>query len=123
MDDISSLPGEMKEEYLISMPSKKDELNERHSNIPESKPKKPVVQDTYDEDNYCLARTSGFGPHDTMRIVDQDKKENDGNTSLDKSFTISCTTCKILSTSVGILMLGAIGCVLFFFLPTDPCKI
>ena len=125
MEDLSPLPREnsMKEEYLLSMPSKKDESNESHSNIPMPKPKKPVVQDLYDEDNYCLARTSGFGPHDNVRIVDQAQSENDDDASSHQKFAFSCSRCKIIGLIAGVLILGAIGGILFFFLPTNPCKI
>ena len=100
--------------------------NERGSpipDIPKLRPRKPVVQDIYDEDHYCLARTSGFGPHDNIRIVDPEQTENEDNTSSDKRFTFSCTRCKIIGLVAGVLVLGAIGCLLFFFLPTNACKI
>ena len=125
MEDLSPLPREdsIKEEYLLSMPSKKDKSDESHSNNPKSKPRKPVVQDIYDDDHYCLARTSGFGPHDNMRTVDEEQTENEVSTSSDKRFTFSCIKCKIIGLIVGILILGAIGGLLFFFLPTNPGKI
>ena len=124
-EDLSPLPrkNSVNEEYLLSMPSKKDKSNESHSDIPKSKPRKRVVQDIYDEDHYCLARTSVLRPHDNMQIVDEEQTENDGNTSSDKRLNFSYSKCKILGPIAGVLILGAIGGFLFFFLPTDPCKI
>ena len=80
-EDLHPLSREcsMKEEYLLSMPSRKDEPKDSLPETSGSKPNRPVVQDNYDEDNYCLARTSGFGPHDNIRAVDLEQTENDDN--------------------------------------------
>ena len=53
------------DEYVLADPEKNDRDNNL-SSTPQLRQKKAVVQDIYDEDHYCLARASGFQPHDIV---------------------------------------------------------
>ena len=116
-EDISSGPSEhvMKDEYLLSRPPKKEDPNESQFETPEQRPKKGVVQDIYDEDNYCLARTSGLSAQDDTQTVIENHSGNARNISVCKKATFSCTKNKIIvGLIVGVLTQSVIFGLLFF---------
>ena len=65
----SSMQNSMTGEYVLSMTSSTSILESDTSQIPQQARNNPVVLDSYDEDGYCLARTSS--DHNTDVITTQ----------------------------------------------------
>ena len=101
--------------YLTEMPNKMKDQNESPPVTPEPRPQKPVVQDLYDEDNYCLARSSGLDPHDNVPRLQASHADN-GDTQ-EKKAICSCSKKKIIiGVIASILVIGAAGGVSVFLL-------
>ena len=73
------------------------------SKAPQPRQKKPVVQDIYDEDHYCLARSSGFGPHDNVTLAKEYDTSKDDDTQSEKTKNSLCTKNRMI--------FGAVACV------------
>ena len=113
----SSNPREnsLNDEYLISPQPKKNEGTHIQSGIPQPRPKKPVIQDIYDENHYCLPRSSEYGFQDVLTVETIGEKKDD-DVSSEKRKNYSCTKNKIIiCLIVCILALGAAGGVVAFF--------
>ena len=103
------------DEYLISPQPKKNEEKHVQSGIPQPRPKKPVIQDIYDENHYCLPRSSEYGFQDVLTVETIGEKKDD-DVSSEKRKNYSCTKNKIIiCLIVCILALGAAGGVIAFF--------
>ena len=85
---------------LTSMSVKHRNPNVSPPGRTELRPKKPVVQDIYDENNYCLVRGAKF----------EDWSNNDDNVDSEKMSGCSFSLKKIAITIVAILFVLAIVC-------------
>ena len=87
--------------YLTSMPTKQRNPNEIPPGNTEVRPKKPIVHDIYDEDNYCLARGAKF---------EEGNNNDDDNNSEKMTFSENKATIAI----VAIVFVLAVVCGVVF---------
>ena len=108
--------------YLTEMPNKKKDQNESPPDTLEPRPKKPVVQDLYDEDNYCLARSSDLDPHDNVPRLQASHADN--GDAQEKKAIFSCSKKKIIiGVIASILLIGAAGGISVFLLAKSQGKL
>ena len=67
--------GSSTDEYVLSNPVEIKCKNDTQVGAQQPRQKKPVIQDEYDENHYCLARPSDDGT-DTIRITRGDNEKN-----------------------------------------------
>ena len=68
---LSSRPYSITEEYVLA--NSEDRNNEAKVEINQPRPKRPIVQDVYDEDHYCFARPE----EDSADRIKTDQKKDD----------------------------------------------
>ena len=98
------------DEYLLEIPSKNDGLKDSSSNAPQLRTNKPVVEDIYDEDHYCLARSPGMSPHDNVQSPESARLEEEytapEQTKIGSSY---CRNKMIITIIICLVVMGAIG--------------
>ena len=107
----------IEEEYILSESSSDEDENASRPEEHIQRPKKPVIRDIYDENNYTLARPYGITSHDNIKIEEEEKSERVASTS--------CSKKKItIGIVIGILTVGAIGgvCTLVLLDKQGTCK-
>ena len=106
------------DEYVLAYPEKNDRSQGSDDNLsstPQLRQKKAVVQDIYDEDHYCLARASGFQPHDIVTCAGDGGRKKDSDIPSKEIKQCSCTKKnRIFGTIIGMLLLCIIGGVIGF---------
>ena len=113
MDDspTSSLTGE----YVLSSSTPHDQMQQ-------SRPKKPVIQDIYDEDHYTLVRPDQYGYHAVGPEKKKEMEKKDSGTSAGGTRCCNLTkNKKIIICFLSILLVLCIvgGVVSFFILSKD----
>ena len=106
----SSRPYSMTEEYVLANPVKETNRDDIPEEIQPSRRQKPVVQDEYDEDNYCLARPSEDGSNSTRTEQKEDEEKMHTNASKENQGRCYLTTIKtIICVLVILLVVSLVG--------------
>ena len=116
MDDTppSSRPYSITEEYVLA--NSKDGINEAQVEINQPRPKRPIVQDVYDEDHYCFARPEEDGADRIKTDLQKDEEEKDSNPLVGVYKRCDLTKKRIIIFIFSILffVLSIVGIALYF---------
>ena len=109
-DEISKSSGSnsnyIREEYVLPLQAIASSSNDLQPTMRPTKPKKPIIQDVYDEDGYTLARNSGFSTNQ-VRSQNSSNDATNANTSYNKNQR-GCTKEKVIVIA-SIMILFLVG--------------
>ena len=105
----SSKKNSIPDEYVLHEPSESEKQEYASSKSHVSRPPKPVIQDIYDEEHYCMARASGISPHDREILHVTDRPEDDNITA-----SFCSQNKKIICCMIAVLIIGTVGGVVAF---------